>query len=102
MTGGLGLAASASLGDEGPGLYEPVHGSAPQIAGQGVANPAAMLRSVALMLRHSLDRPDEARALEQAVDGALTEAPTIDLGGTASTRELGDAVLRRMDAQPGE
>ena len=102
MTGGLGLAASASLGDEGPGLYEPVHGSAPQIAGQGVANPAAMLRSVALMLRHSLDRPDEARALEQAVDGALTEAPTIDLGGTASTRELGDAVLRRMDTQPGE
>ena len=102
MTGGLGLAASASLGDEGPGLYEPVHGSAPQIAGQGVANPAAMLRSVALMLRHGLDRPDEARALEQAVDGALTEAPTIDLGGTASTRELGDAVLRRMDTQPGE
>ena len=102
MTGGLGLAASASLGDEGPGLYEPVHGSAPQIAGQGVANPAAMLRSVALMLRHSLDRPDEARALEQAVDGALTEAPTPDLGGSASTRELGDAVLRRMDTQPGE
>jgi 3-isopropylmalate dehydrogenase len=102
MTGGLGLAASASLGDEGPGLYEPVHGSAPQIAGQGVANPAAMLRSVALMLRHGMDRPDEARALEQAVDGALTEAPTPDLGGSASTRELGDAVLRRMDAQPGE
>ena len=102
MTGGLGLAASASLGDEGPGLYEPVHGSAPQIAGQGVANPAAMLRSVALMLRHGLDRPDEARALEQAVDGALTEAPTPDLGGSASTRELGDAVLRRMDTQPGE
>ena len=54
VTGGLGLAASASLGDDGPGLFEPVHGSAPQIAGQGVANPAAMLRSTALMLRHGL------------------------------------------------
>ena len=64
VTGGLGLAASASLGDEGPGLYEPVHGSAPQIAGQGVANPAAMLRSIALLLRHGLGRGDEADALE--------------------------------------
>ena len=50
VTGGLGLAASASLGDDGPGIFEPVHGSAPQIAGQGIANPAAMLRSVALLL----------------------------------------------------
>jgi 3-isopropylmalate dehydrogenase len=70
VTGGLGVAASASLGDEGPGIYEPVHGSAPQIAGQGIANPAAMLRSVALMLRHGLDRPDDADALEEAVDAA--------------------------------
>jgi 3-isopropylmalate dehydrogenase len=97
VTGGLGLAASASLGDEGPGLYEPVHGSAPQIAGQGIANPAAMLRSAALLLRHGLDRGAEADALEAAVDTALAELPTPDVGGTATTREVGDAVLRRLD-----
>jgi 3-isopropylmalate dehydrogenase len=98
VTGGLGLAASASLGDDGPGLFEPVHGSAPQIAGQGVANPAAMLRSTALLLRHGLGREEEAVALEGAVDAALVEAPTPDLGGSARTRDLGDAVLRRLAA----
>ena len=97
VTGGLGLAGSASLGDSGPGLFEPVHGSAPQIAGQGIANPAAMLRSTALMLRHGLDRPDDAATLERAIDEALVTAPTGDLGGTATTRELGDAVLRALD-----
>jgi 3-isopropylmalate dehydrogenase len=98
VTGGLGLAASASLGDTGPGLFEPVHGSAPQIAGRGIANPAAMLRSTALLLRHGLDRAGEAAALESAVDRALGEAPTPDLGGTATTREAGDAVLRALGA----
>jgi 3-isopropylmalate dehydrogenase len=93
VTGGLGLAASASLGDDGPGLFEPVHGSAPQIAGQGIANPAAMLGSVALMLRHGLGRPDEAASLESAVDAALREAPTPDVGGRCTTREAADAVL---------
>ena len=96
VTGGLGLAASASLGDEGPGLFEPVHGSAPQIAGQGIANPAAMLRSVALMLRHGLGRPDDASALERAVDETLDRVTTADLGGTATTREVGDAVLAQI------
>jgi 3-isopropylmalate dehydrogenase len=96
VTGGLGLAGSASLGDDGPGLYEPVHGSAPQIAGQGVANPVGMLRSVALMLRHSLERPGDADELESAVDVAVAEAPTPDLGGSATTREAGDAVLRSL------
>jgi 3-isopropylmalate dehydrogenase len=96
VTGGLGLAASASLGDDGPGLFEPVHGSAPQIAGQGVANPAAMLRSTALLLRHGLGREHEATALEAAVDAALLEAPTPDLGGTATTGQLGDSVLRQL------
>jgi 3-isopropylmalate dehydrogenase len=96
VTGGLGLAGSASLGDEGPGLFEPVHGSAPQIAGQGVANPAGMLRSVALMLRHGLVRTDDADAVERAVDTALREAPTPDLGGTATTRDAGDAALRAL------
>jgi len=96
VTGGLGLAASASLGGEGPGLFEPVHGSAPQIAGGGIANPAAMLRSVALMLRHGLGRPDDASALERAVDETLDRVKTADLGGTATTREVGDAVLAQI------
>lgn len=98
VTGGLGLAGSASLGDNGPGLFEPVHGSAPQIAGQGIANPTGMLRSTTLMLRHGLGRGEEADALERAIDGALVEAPTPDLGGTSSTRDAGDAVLRRLSA----
>jgi 3-isopropylmalate dehydrogenase len=96
MTGGLGLAPSASLSDGGPGIFEPVHGSAPDIAGLGIANPAAMLRSTALMLEHGLTRPDEARALEVAVEGALASAPTPDLGGSATTAEFGDAVLRAL------
>jgi len=99
VTGGLGLAASASLGDGGPGLFEPVHGSAPQIAGQGIANPAAMLRSLALMLHHGLGRPDEASALERAVDDALEAAPTGDLGGDSTTSGMGDAVLRSLDVR---
>ena len=98
MTGGLGLAPSASLGDAGPGIFEPVHGSAPDIAGRGIANPAAMLRSTALLLEHALGRPDEARALEQAVDGALETAPTPDLGGSSTTADVASAVLRRLSA----
>ena len=97
VTGGLGLAGSASLGDCGPGIFEPVHGSAPDIAGQGIANPAAMLRSTALMLAFGLGRQDEARRLEHAVDRALAEAPTPDLGGAATTTQFGDAVLRSLD-----
>ena len=92
MTGGLGLAPSASLGDQPPGIFEPVHGSAPDIAGRGIANPVGMLRSTALMLGHGLGRPAEARALEDAVDVALGEAPTPDLGGQATTDEFADAV----------
>jgi 3-isopropylmalate dehydrogenase len=99
VTGGLGLAPSASLGDGGPGIFEPVHGSAPDIAGQGVANPAAMLRSTALMFEHGLGRPDEATALEAAVDEALAAAPTRDLGGRATTAEFGDAVLRALSSR---
>ena len=96
VTGGLGLAASASLGGDGPGLFEPVHGSAPQIAGRSIANPAAMLRSVALMLRHGLGKSDEASVLEHAVDETLDRVKTADLGGTGTTREVGDAVLARI------
>jgi len=93
MTGGLGLAPSASLGDAGPGIFEPVHGSAPDIAGRGIANPAGMLRSTALLLEHGLGRPDEAAALDAAVEHALSTTPTTDLGGTATTDEFAAAVL---------
>jgi 3-isopropylmalate dehydrogenase len=96
VTGGLGLAPSASLSDGGPGIFEPVHGSAPDIAGRGIANPAAMLRSTALMLEHGLGRTDAARRLETAVESALTSTATQDLGGSAGTSEFGDAVLREL------
>jgi 3-isopropylmalate dehydrogenase len=98
VTGSLGLLPSASIGDGGPGLFEPVHGSAPDIAGQGIANPLAMFLSAALMLRHGLGRQAEASALESAVDRALEDGlRTRDLGGTASTAEATQAVLAHLD-----
>src|SRR5712691_8335232 len=93
VTGGLGLAPSASLSDTGPGLFEPVHGSAPDIAGRGLANPAAMLRSAALLLELATERRPDAAALEGAVDHALAHTPTADLGGSATTSGFTDAVL---------
>jgi 3-isopropylmalate dehydrogenase len=96
VTGGLGLAPSASLSDSGPGIFEPVHGSAPDIAGRGIANPTAMLRSTALMLEHGLGRPEEARRLEMAVEEAIGSVPTSDIGGQAGTTEFADAVLRAL------
>ena len=72
LTGSLGMLPSASLGADGaPGLFEPVHGSAPDIAGKGIANPLATFLSVAMMLRHGLDRPDDAARIEAAVDAVL-------------------------------
>jgi 3-isopropylmalate dehydrogenase len=103
VTGGLGLAPSASLSDGGPGIFEPVHGSAPDIAGTGSANPTAMLRSTALLLEHGLGRPEDAHHLAQAIDAALATTPTPDLGGTATTAELG-ATIRgqlRVDGRVG-
>ncbi len=98
VTGSLGLLPSASIGGDGPGLFEPVHGSAPDIAGQGIANPLAMFLSAALMLRHGLGREREAAALESAVDRALDEGlRTPDLGGTASTAEATEAVLAHLE-----
>ena len=91
--GGLGVAASASLGERRPGIFEPVHGSAPDIAGQGIANPTGALRSVALLLRHAAGEHELADQLERAVDAALGTAPTRDLGGTATTVEFTDTVL---------
>jgi len=99
LTGGLGLAGSASLGAGRPGIFEPVHGSAPDIAGQGIANPAAMLRSAALMLRHGLDEPAEAERLEAAVDAALATTPTPDLGGRATTTDFANAVLTTLSSR---
>jgi 3-isopropylmalate dehydrogenase len=93
VTGGLGLAASASLGDAGPGIFEPVHGSAPDIAGRGIANPAGMLRSVALMLAYGLGHPEPAQRLDAAVDEGLRREPTPDVGGDATTESFTAAVL---------
>jgi 3-isopropylmalate dehydrogenase len=90
LTGSLGMLPSASLGGDGPGLFEPVHGSAPDIAGQGRANPLATLLSVGLMLRHSLGRPEDADRVEAAVDAALEKGlRTPDLAGGDHTREVG-------------
>jgi 3-isopropylmalate dehydrogenase len=96
LTGGIGLAPSASLSDGGPGLFEPVHGSAPDIAGRGIANPVAMLLSTALMLEHGLGRADDAERLTAAVWKTYRESPTRDVGGSTSTSEFGDAVLREL------
>jgi 3-isopropylmalate dehydrogenase len=97
LTGSIGMLPSASLGGDGPGLFEPVHGSAPDIAGQGVANPLAMFLSLALLLRHGLNLENEAGALESAVDKALDQGlRTRDLGGQASTAEATQAVLAAL------
>ena len=98
VTGGIGLAPSASLSDGGPGIFEPVHGSAPDIAGRGVANPTAMLRSTALLLRHGLALPEQADALTRAIGVALASSPTADLGGTATTAGFGDTLRAQLVA----
>ncbi len=97
LTGSIGMLPSASIGLGGPGLFEPVHGSAPDIAGTGAANPFAMFGSVAMMLRYGLGREDDATGIESAVDRALEGGVlTRDLGGTAGTREATDAVLGNL------
>ncbi|MCC6617844.1 MAG: 3-isopropylmalate dehydrogenase [Chloroflexi bacterium] len=102
ISGSLGLLSSASLGTRTTargtfGMYEPVHGSAPQIAGRGVANPLATVASAALMLRHSLGEPSAADALDAAVDAAIESGPrTADLGGVADTDEVAAWLLERI------
>jgi 3-isopropylmalate dehydrogenase len=99
LAGSLGLLPSASLGSSGPGLYEPVHGSAPDIAGRDLANPYGAILSVALLFRHSLGRPDLAGAVEAAVDACIDDGVlTADLGGVASTSGAGAAVLVALTA----
>ena len=100
LTGSLGMLPSAALSYPGrPGLYEPVHGSAPDIAGKGYANPLAAILSFAMALRWSLGRPDLEQRLNAAVRAALDAGVrTRDIGGTASTSEMGDAVIAALGA----
>src|SRR5690348_13739631 len=98
LAGSLGLLPSASLGDGRRGLYEPIHGSAPDIAGQGVANPVGAILSAALLLRHSLGLEAEAVAIESAVEQVLRHGPhSRDIGGNAGTDEVRDAVLAAIE-----
>tara|TARA_R110002096_G_scaffold434832_1_gene658142 strand:- start:147080 stop:148144 length:1065 start_codon:yes stop_codon:yes gene_type:complete len=97
LTGSLGLLPSASLGDGKLGLYEPIHGSAPDIAGKGIANPMGTILSAAMLLRHSLDLEDEAIAVEKAVFDAVTDGiRTQDLGGSLGTAAAGDAICAKL------
>jgi 3-isopropylmalate dehydrogenase len=98
LTGGIGLLPSAAIGDPTkPGLYEPIHGTAPDIAGQGVANPLAAILSFEMALRWSLGRTELADRLSGAVKSALNDgARTRDIGGSLSTTQMGDAVLKGL------
>jgi 3-isopropylmalate dehydrogenase len=101
LAGSLGLLPSASLGNGGTGIYEPIHGSAPDIAGRGIANPYGTIFSVALLLRHSLKLEREAAALEAAANAALASgARTADLAApgqpSLSCAAAGDAVLSNL------
>lgn len=95
--GSIGMLPSAALNGSGKGLYEPIHGSAPDIAGQGKANPCATILSAAMLLRYSLGMAEAADRIEAAVTAALTGgARTADLGGTLSTQAMGDAVVQAL------
>jgi 3-isopropylmalate dehydrogenase len=97
LAGSLGVLPSASLGDSTLGVYEPIHGSAPDIAGRGIANPIGTILSAAMLCRHSLGLEREARAIEAAVDAAIEAgARTGDLGGSLSTTEMADAVIEQI------
>ena len=99
LAGSLGLLPSASLGDGKVGLYEPIHGSAPDIAGKGLANPLGTILSVALLLRHSLGLEDDALAVEAAVDTVIERGVlTRDLGGSATTKDVTAAVLESLSS----
>jgi 3-isopropylmalate dehydrogenase len=97
LAGSMGMLPSASIGEKGPGLYEPIHGSAPDIAGKGIANPLGTILSAAMALRHSLGLEAEARLIEDAASDALTAGcRSADLGGSLSTRAMADEVVRRL------
>ncbi|MFS9371114.1 3-isopropylmalate dehydrogenase [Streptococcus infantis] len=97
LSGTLGVMPSASHSEDGPSLYEPIHGSAPDIAGQGIANPISMILSVAMMLRESFGRYEDAERIEHAVEASLAAGIlTRDIGGQASTREMTEAIIARL------
>ena len=97
LAGSMGMLPSASLSEGRVGLYEPIHGSAPDIAGKGIANPVGTILSAALLLRYSLRLEEAARAIEAAVDRAITDgARTADLGGTLTTRQMTDEIIRSL------
>jgi 3-isopropylmalate dehydrogenase len=100
LPGSLGLLPSASLGSSGPGLYEPIHGSAPDIAGKGIANPLATILAAAMLLRHSLGLEQEAAVIEAAVNGVLDQGHrTKDIaagGACISTEEMGSRVVAAL------
>jgi len=94
IAGSLGMLPSASLGEGNLGVYEPIHGSAPDIAGKGIANPLGAILSVAMLLRHSLKLEEEAKSIELAVENTIASgAKTADLGGDLSSEEMGDIVV---------
>jgi 3-isopropylmalate dehydrogenase len=104
LAGSLGMLPSASLGSGTFGLYEPVHGSAPDIAGRGIANPVGSILSAAMLLRFSLGREDEAvaveRAVERTLDGGAVTADLVPAGAAAlSTRAMGDAILAHLSRE---
>jgi 3-isopropylmalate dehydrogenase len=97
LAGSMGMLPSASIGEKGPGLYEPIHGSAPDIAGKGIANPVGTILSAAMLLRHSLGLEAEAALIEKAVDETITAgARTADLGGKLGTKAMADEILKRI------
>jgi 3-isopropylmalate dehydrogenase len=97
LAGSMGMLPSASLGSGGPGLYEPIHGSAPDITGKGIANPIGTILSAALLLRYSLKLEKEAQAIEKAVDAVITAGcRTADLGGSLKTTQMTDEIIKRI------
>lgn len=97
LAGSMGMLPSASLGEGRVGLYEPIHGSAPDIAGKGIANPIGMILSCALLLRHSLGLEQEAATIEKAVDATITAgARTADLGGKLTTRQMAEEIIQLL------
>lgn len=97
LAGSMGMLPSASVGEGNAGLYEPIHGSAPDIAGQGIANPIGTILSTALLLRYSLKLENEAASIEKAVESAVASgARTADLGGKLSSRQMTDEIIGRL------
>jgi 3-isopropylmalate dehydrogenase len=98
LAGSMGMLPSASLGDGGPGLYEPIQGSAPDIAGRGIANPVGAILSAAMLLRYSFGREEEARAVERAVSATIAAGiRTPDLGGEQTTQEVSSRIVKELE-----